>query len=68
MTEVYRQMARLGVPYLVELDIKMGGEGPMGMMMGRLGFGFTSTVTRVSVEAIPDAMMAVPADYKVKKN
>ena len=68
MTELYRQMARLGVPYLVELDIKMGGEGPMGMMMGRLGFGFTSTVTRVSVDTIPDAMMAVPADYKVKKN
>jgi Domain of unknown function (DUF4412) len=68
MTEVYRQMARLGVPYLVELDFKMGGEGPMGALMGRLGFGFTSTVTRVSVEAIPDALMAVPADYKVKKN
>ena len=68
MTEVYRQMARLGVPYLIELDFKMGGEGPMGAMMGRLGFGFTSTVTRVSVEAIPDALMAVPADYKVKKN
>jgi len=68
MTEVYRQMARLGVPYLVDLDFKMGGEGPMGAIMGRLGFGFTSTVTRVSVEAIPDAMMAVPADYKVKRN
>lgn len=68
MTEVYRQMARLGVPYLIDLDFKMGGEGPMGAIMGRLGFGFTSTVTRVSVEAIPDAMMAVPSDYKVKKN
>jgi hypothetical protein len=68
MTEVYRQMARLGVPYLIDLDFKMGGEGPMGALMGRLGFGFTSTVTRVSVEPIPDALMAVPADYKVKKN
>lgn len=68
MTELYRQMARLGVPYLMEIDIKMGGEGPMGALMGKLGFGFTSTVTRVSVEAIPDALMAVPADYKVKRN
>jgi hypothetical protein len=68
MTELYRQMARLGVPYLMEIDIKMGGEGPMGALMGKLGFGFTSTVTRVSVESIPDALMAVPADYKVKRN
>jgi hypothetical protein len=68
MTEVYRQMAQLGVPYLVDLEFKMGGEGPMGAIMGRLGFGFTSTVTRVSVEAIPDALMAIPADYKIKKN
>ena len=69
MTELYRQMARLGVPYRTEIDFKMGGEGPMGALMGKLGFGFTSTVTRVSVEAIPDAMMAVPADYKrVKAN
>jgi hypothetical protein len=68
MTELYRQMAQLGVPYLMEIDVKMGAEGPMGAIMGRLGFGFTSTVTRVSVEPIPDALMAVPADYKVKKN
>jgi hypothetical protein len=68
MTELYRQMAQLGVPYLVDMDLKMGGEGPMGLMMGKLGFGFTSTVTGVSVETIPDALMAVPADYKVKKN
>jgi|RhiMetdeSRZDD1v2_1073273.scaffolds.fasta_scaffold191312_3 hypothetical protein len=68
MTELYRQIARLGVPYLMEIDIKMGGEGPMGALMGKLGFGFTSTVTRVSVEAIPDALMVVPPDYKVKRN
>jgi hypothetical protein len=69
MTELYRQMARLGVPYLIEIDFKMGGEGPMGALMGKLGFGFTSRVTRVSVEPIPDALMAVPADYKlVKRN
>ena len=56
------------MPYLIEIDFKMGGEGPMGALMGKLGFGFTSRVTRVSVEPIPDALMAVPADYKVKKN
>jgi hypothetical protein len=51
----YRQMARLGVPYAMEMDFK--------------AFGFSSTVTRGSVEAIPDAVMAVPADYQVvKKN
>ena len=68
MTELYRQMARLGVPYLTDIEVKMGGEGPMGAMMGKFGFGFTSTVTRVSVEPIPDVMMTVPADYKIKKN
>jgi hypothetical protein len=70
MTELYRQMARLGVPYAMEMDFKFGGEGPMGALMGKVGaFGFSSTVTRGSVEAIPDAVMAVPADYQVvKKN
>jgi hypothetical protein len=69
MTGLYRQMARLGVPYLIEIDFKMGGEGPMGALMGKLGFGFTSTVTRVSVAPIPAALIAVPADYKlVKRN
>jgi hypothetical protein len=70
MTELYRQMARLGVPYAIEMDFKFGGEGPMEALMGKVGaFGFSSTVTRVSVEAIPDAVMAVPADYQVvKKN
>jgi hypothetical protein len=70
MTELYRQMARLDVPYAMEMDFKFGGEGPMGALMGKVGaFGFSSTVTRGSVEAIPDAVMAVPADYQVvKKN
>jgi hypothetical protein len=68
MTELYRQMARLGIPYSMDMDFKFGGEGPMGALMGKLGFGFASTVTRVSVEPIPDSVMMVPPDYRLKKN
>jgi hypothetical protein len=68
MTELYRQMARLGIPYALDMEFKIGGEGPMGALMGKLGFGFTSTVTRVSTEPISDDFLAVPADYRVKKN
>ena len=68
MTELYRQMARPGIPYAVDMNFNIGGEGPVGASMGTLGFGFTSTVTRVSTEPIRDDFLAVPADSRVKKN
>jgi len=69
MSELYRQIARLGVPYAVEMDIKMGGEGPMGALMGKIGgLGFSSTVIRVSDDPISDDVWAVPSGYRVKRN
>jgi hypothetical protein len=69
MSEVYRQMARLGVPYAMEMDFKIGGGGPMGALMGKLGtFGFSSTVIRVSADPISDDLLAVPPGYRIKKN
>jgi hypothetical protein len=69
MSELYRQMARLGVPYSMEMDFKIGGEGPMGALMGKLGnFGFSSTVVRVSADPVSDDLFMVPAGYRVKKN
>jgi hypothetical protein len=69
MTELYRQMAKLGVPYAMDMEFKIGGEGPMAAMMSKMaGFGFTSTVTRVSTEPIEGDAFAVPAGYRIKRN
>lgn len=69
MTELYRQMAKLGVPYAVEMDFRVGGEGPMAALMGKMGsFGFASTVTRVSTEPIGADVLTVPAGYAIKRN
>jgi hypothetical protein len=65
MTELYRQMARLGVPYLVEMTFTLGGEGPMAALMSKMGgFGFATTVTAVSTDRLGDDQFAVPAGYK----
>jgi hypothetical protein len=68
MSEMYRQMAKLGLPVYSNMTIKMGGSGPMGAIMGRMGgMGFSTTTTKISTEPIADSMFAVPAGYKVKQ-
>lgn len=67
MTEMYRAMAKAGVPYAFEISIKFEGSGPMVGMMNRMGgMSMTSTVTNVSTDAIPDDKFAVPAGYTTK--
>ena len=67
MAEMYRQLAQTGgVPYETEMNIKMGGEGPMAGMMAKMGgVSMTSVVQSVETETLPAALFAPPADYKI---
>lgn len=68
MTEMYRQMAKLGIPLYNRITIKMGGSGPMGAIMSRMGgMTLTTTATKISTETIADSLFTVPAGYKVKQ-
>jgi hypothetical protein len=69
MAEMYKELAATGgIPYEMEMSIKMSGEGPMAGMMAKMG-NITSTSTVQSVETTPLAadMFAVPAGYTIKE-
>jgi hypothetical protein len=68
MAEMYKQLAETGgIPYETEMNMKMGGDGPMAGMMAKMG-GMTSTSTVQSVEtgALAADLFAPPAGYKLK--
>jgi hypothetical protein len=68
MAEMYRQFAETGgVAYEMDVQIKMGGGGPMGALMGKLG-GMSSKTTVESIEttALGDDLFAPPAGYRLK--
>jgi len=67
MADMQRKMAELGVPLATEMNITMGGDGPMAEMMKKMGSTVTTEVTAISTAAIPDSMFEVPAGYKVSK-
>jgi hypothetical protein len=67
MTEMYRQLAATGgVPYETEMNIKVGGDGPMAAIMGKMG-GMSTTTTVLSSETTPlgDELFAPPVGYKL---
>lgn len=68
MTEMYREMAALGVPFAMEMNVKFEGAGPMAAMMSKMGgTSITSEVIAVSTDPIPDSTFEIPAGYKVSK-
>jgi hypothetical protein len=68
MTEMYRKMSELGVPFAMDTTIKTQGEGPMAALMSKMGnAGMTSEVISVSTSPIADAMFEIPAGYKINK-
>jgi hypothetical protein len=67
MTDMYRKMAELGVPYATEMRIGFDGEGPMADMMKKMANTITTEVTSVTTASIAPSMFDVPAGYKIKK-
>jgi hypothetical protein len=68
MAQMYEEFAKIGgVPYESRMDIKLQGEGPMAMLMSKMG-GVTMNTVTDSVEATPlaDDLFVPPADYTLK--
>jgi hypothetical protein len=67
MAEMYRQVADLGgLPYETDMDIKMGGSGPMAGLLGRMGnLTMTTVINTVETGALADDLFAPPAGYKL---
>ncbi len=69
MAEMYNQLvATGGIPYEMETNMKMGGDGPMAGMMAKMGsMSSTQTVTAVDTGALAADLFAPPAGYKIKE-
>jgi hypothetical protein len=69
MAEMYKELAATGgIPYEMEMNIKMSGDGPMAGMMAKMGnITSTSTVESVDTGALAADLFAVPAGYKIKE-
>jgi hypothetical protein len=68
MAEMYRQIAQAGLPYEQEMNMKMGGEGPMAAMFAKMGtITMTTTVQSVETAVIAADLFAAPAGYKLKE-
>ena len=69
MAEMHRQLVETqGVPYEQEMQVKMGGDGPMAGLMAKMG-NITSTTTVQSIEtgSLAADLFAPPAGYKIKE-
>ena len=69
MAEMYKQLAETGgIAYETEMNIKLGGDGPMAGMMARMGgMSATSVVTSVDTATLAADLFAPPAGYKLKE-
>jgi hypothetical protein len=68
MGEMYRQLAATGgIPYEMEMNVKMSGEGPMAAAFEKMGnITIVTTVTSVETGALAADMFAAPAGYTMK--
>jgi uncharacterized protein YggU (UPF0235/DUF167 family) len=67
MTDMYRKMAELGVPYATEVTMAFEGQGPMADMMKKMANTITTEVTSVSTSPIAASTFDLPTGYKVNK-
>jgi hypothetical protein len=69
MAEMYRQLAATGgIPYEQEMNIKMGGDGPMASIMSKVGnISSTQTVQTIETTTLAADLFAPPAGYKIKE-
>jgi hypothetical protein len=67
MTDMYRKMSELGVPFATEMRIGMEAEGPMAEMMKKMNNTISTEVTSISTAPIAATAFDVPEGYKVNK-
>ncbi len=68
MAEMYRQLAATGgVPYEQEMNIKLGGEGPMAAAFAKMAISMTTTVQSVETGTLAASLFAPPAGYQIKE-
>jgi hypothetical protein len=67
MAEMYNQLADIGgIAYETNMQIKMGGEGPMAGLLARMGnLNMTTVVDSVDTAVLADDLFAPPAGYKL---
>ena len=67
MAEMYKQMADTGgIAYETDIQIKMGGSGPMAALLAKMGnISMSTVVDSVDTAALPDDLFAPPAGYKL---
>jgi hypothetical protein len=69
LADLYEEIGKIrGVPYAMELNMKVEGDSPMVAILskGLSGVMFSSTVTESSSATIPDATFEIPAGYSIK--
>ena len=69
MTALHKAIADTGgIPYFMEMSMKIEGAGPMAAMMNKMmgGSAFSQTVTAVTTDTIAATTFDVPAGYKLK--
>jgi hypothetical protein len=68
MGEMYRQLAATGgIPYEMEMNVKMSGEGPMAAAFEKMGnISIVTTVNSVETGTLAADLFAVPAGFKLK--
>ena len=69
MAEMYKAIADTnGIPFAMEMGMKVDGAGPMAGMMNKVmgGTAFATTVTGVSTDSVGADRFDVPAGYAVK--
>lgn len=68
-TELYRALGELrGVPYLVDMNLKVDGHGMLAGIVNKVVSGSrTSTVTKVTVAPLADALFEIPEGWKRQK-
>jgi hypothetical protein len=69
MGEMYRQLAATGgIPYEMEMNVKISSDGPMKAVFEKMGnISVITTVNAVETGAIAANMFAVPAGYTLKE-
>jgi len=69
MAEMYNQIAATGgIPYQTEIQIKLGGGGPMGGLLAKMGnVTMTTTLDAVEVGPVAEDLFAPPAGYKLNE-